>query len=191
MAAFALLLASYFGFRDSTGAFGLLVTDPGKLLPSSSGIPSGSTSTSFGAAQSWATPGTLVSQRFKLQAAFPVTLGGSVRVRAQWQILNTATAGAPTGRLNYRWEKNGGAIAGASTVNGATFALNAADNTQYTDIITVPVPVGTQLNPGDTLDLVIGFEVVVGAATSTGQVRLNHDPATGAQRLIVEFDQNP
>lgn len=187
MPAFAVVLVPYCAVRD-TGL--TLVTDPGNLVPSATTIPSGTNATSMGAGQDWATTGTKATQRFRVGLSYPGSSVIRTRVRAQWQIVTTSTAGAPTGRLTYRWEKNGAPISGAVTVNGSTQALNAANGTQYTDIVTVSVPTGIPFTPGDTLDLVVGFEVVVAAGTATGQVQLNHDPAVAAQRLTVEFEAN-
>lgn len=187
MPAFACFAAAYLGARDTNGA---AVGDVAWLQPSTSTIASATTATSFGAAQDWASAGTKATQKFRAGIAFGDTNLFRARVRAQWQIVATATAGAPTGRLEYVWLKNNVAITGASTVVGTTQALNAVNGTQYTDIVTVSLPSGTTFAPGDTLELQVSFVVVVAAATATGQVQLNHDPAVAAQRLIVEFETN-
>lgn len=188
MPSFALLAVPYYGVRN-TGL--TAVGDAAQLVPSTGGTGqiSATTSTSYGAGTNYGSTGTKASQRFRVPLSFPYANVRSGRVRAQWQIVTQASAGAPQGRLNYHWEKNGAAISGASTVNGGAQNLGAAAGTQYTDIVSVPLPSGVTFDAGDTLDLVIGFEVTT-AVAGTGEVQLNHDPAVAAQRIIVDFDQN-
>lgn len=177
----------FFGARQSgataASAVGLLIDSDAKTKKSDTGA------TSWGAALNYnQTPPVVLgtTQTFKHRVVRRFAAAPRMRVRAEWEIVATATGGSPTGRLNVTAQRNGVAIGGGAKQNGVTRSLAAVNGTRFVEQFWFDLATTTWA-AGDTLDFLFELELVASAGVaSTGEARLNHDPAAPGRELVAE-----
>lgn len=137
-------------------------------------------------------PGVKFSFQYNLRCAYNVSFAGQIRGRVRWQQVAAAPAGA-RGRMNMdvrRMDTSGNvsSITGLTKGVGLPRALDVGGGATYTENnITVAVPNQTFV-PGESIVIVIEFEVTTAAAGNSLSVLLQTDNATAGGELIVEID---
>ncbi len=106
---------------------------------------------------------------------------GRVLVQGRWTIAGAGADG--TARLNATLLRNGVAIAGVTVANGPARSFAAGGSFRETLAIQCPNNLDLALN--DELTLRLTIEVTV-AGTGNRDIAITHDPATAANRLLVE-----
>jgi len=156
--------------------------DPDGLVVSSE-----TTSTSWGAGVTSDTTGAKGTAQFFLMlfAAYRTRAAPMFILRVPWT-LTTQSAGTPQGTIHVR------IIHGATVIgeaNGASRSLSAANGTQYTEIIAIPLAAPINLDPGNLIYIEFQPTVTVpsGSAGSTFEATLRHDPATLGSQLVCEI----
>lgn len=129
---------------------------------------------------------------YRHRVPFQVTMAPQIRARCRWVIAGSSPAGA-TGRINIdvrRADTSGNisSITGVTKASGVPRALDAVIGTAYTDNqITVDMPSQTFV-AGESIVILVEFEVLATAAGSSLAVSLRTDPMTAGSELIFEID---
>lgn len=130
--------------------------------------------------------------QYSLRCAYNVSFAGQIRTKVKWQQVAAAPAGA-AGRVNVDVKRkdtsgNVSSISGLTKGFGLPRPLDVVAGATYTENnITVNVPNQTFV-PGESIVIVIEFEVTTPAAGNSLSFRLNTDNAVAGNELIVEID---
>jgi hypothetical protein len=137
-------------------------------------------------------PGVKFAFQYSLRCAYSVSFAGQIRTKIKWQQVAAAPAGA-AGRFNVDIRRkdtagNVSSITGLTKGFGKPRAIDVGGGATYTENnITVAVP-NQSFVPGESLVVVVEFEVTTAAAGNTLSVLLSTDNATSGNELIVEID---
>lgn len=137
-------------------------------------------------------PGVKFAFQYSLRCAYSVSFAGQIRAKVKWQQVAVAPAGA-AGRVNMDIRRkdtagNVSSITGLTKGVGLPRPLDVVGGATYTENnITVNVP-NQSFVPGESIVVVIEFEVTTAAAGNSLSFRLNTDNATAGNELIVEID---
>jgi hypothetical protein len=129
---------------------------------------------------------------YRHRVPYQVSLAPQIRARCRWVIAANSPAGA-TGRINIDVRRadtagNIAVIPGVVKASGVPRALDPGPGTVYADSqITVDVPNQTFV-PGESIVILVEFEVLATAAGSSLAVTLRTDPTTVGDELIIEID---
>lgn len=130
------------------------------------------------------TVGVKATITFLRQRPAAQTIRSPLLVRVPWQVTAAAAAGA-LGRLNARLRRNGNNLVPAALVIGTIRSL-AAIAGPFVEVLAIPLPGDIGVGPADTIQVDIEIEVTTLAVGADATVRLLHDPATAANRLILD-----
>jgi hypothetical protein len=136
--------------------------------------------------------GVKFSNYYRHRVPYQVQLAPQIRARCRWVIAANSPAGA-TGRINIDVRRadttgNISSIPGVTKASGQPRALDPGPGTAYADAqIVVDVPNQTFI-PGESLVIVVEFEVLATAAGNTLAVSLRTDPMTTGDELVIEVD---
>lgn len=152
-------------------------------------VASETTETSFGAAEVTSATGVVgTPQLFRvLVESPPTTAMFRVVLRVPWT-LTTQSAGAPTrGTMRASLLVNG-AIAGTAG-RGAPRNMNAANGTEYVELIELTTSTPVSVTQGMPIDIQIEPEITVasGVPGSSCECTLRHNPQAVGAQLVAEF----
>ena len=181
----------WYGAPSSVSVAGTAYTD-GVLVPSNTLNKTPSLTTSSITAVDTTSTGVKFSFQYSLRSAYTTSFAGQVRTKIKWQQVAQAPAGA-VGRfvVDVRRKDTAGNV---STINnlvkgqGRPRALDVLGGATYVENnIVVNVPNQTFV-PGESIVIVLEFEVTTPAAGNTLSVLLQTDNATSGNELIIELD---
>ena len=136
--------------------------------------------------------GVKFSNYYTLRSSYSTSLATQVRARVKWSVTAASPAGA-TGRINIdvrRKDTSGNisSISGLVKGSGKPRALDPAVPPTYIENqIVVNMPNQTFV-PGESIVVVVEFEVLATAAGNSLAVSLKTDADTLGDELVVEFD---
>lgn len=181
----------WYAAPSSTAVAGTVYTD-GVLVPGATlnKVPS-LTTTTITAVDTTA-PGVKFAFQYSLRCAYNVSFAGQIRLKVKWQQVAAAPAGA-AGRFNMDVKRkdtsgNVSSITGLTKGFGKPRPLDVGGGATYTENnIVVNVPNQTFV-PGESIVIVLEFEVTTAAAGNSLSVLLSTDNASSGNELIVEID---
>lgn len=137
--------------------------------------------------------GVKFSNYYTLRSSYSTTLASQIRARVKWSVTAASPAGA-TGRINIDVKRkdtsgNVSAISGLTKGSGKARSLApAVPPITYTENqIVVNMPNQTFL-PGESIVVVVEFEVLATAAGNSLEVAIKTDPDTLGDELVIEVD---
>jgi hypothetical protein len=162
----------------------------GVLIPGKTLMKSVSQATTTISAIDTNAAGVKFSLFYSLRCAYNVSFAGQIRARVKW-VTTTGAGGGATGRWNLDIRRkdtsgNVSSIPGLVKGSGATRAISGISNYVDNQIVTnVPAQ---SFTPGESLVVVLEFEVIATNAANTLVVAVSTNPATSGDELIVEID---
>lgn len=134
--------------------------------------------------------GVKFSNQYSLRCGYNVSFGGQLRARCKWQT-TTGAGGAATGRINIDVKRkdtsgNVSSISGLVKGSGAPRSIAGVTN-QTENQIVVNIPPQT-FAPGESIVVVVEFEVIATNAANTLVVVLSTNPNTAGDELMIELD---
>lgn len=174
----------------SSTASGTVAYTDGVLIPSKTINKSVSQTTTTISSIDTNASGDKFSLLYSLRCAYNVSFAGQLRARVSWGSNPGAGAGA-TGRIFVEVRRkdtsgNVSAIPGLSRGYGSTRSVAGVSNYVENQIV-VNVPAQT-FTPGESIVVVVGFEIIATFAASALTVTIKTNPATSGDELIIELD---
>ena len=162
----------------------------GVLIPSKALNKSVQTTTTTISAIDTTAAGVKFALLYSLRCGYNVSFGGQLRARCRWQT-TTGAGGGATGRINIDVRRkdisgNVSSIAGLVKGSGAPRSIAGVTN-QTENQILVNIPPQT-FAPGESIVVVVEFEVIATNAANTLVVLLSTNPITAGDELIIELD---
>jgi hypothetical protein len=179
----------WYAAPSSTASATVAYTD-GVLIPSKTINKSVSQTTTTISSIDTNASGDKFSLLYSLRCAYNVSFAGQLRARVKWATTTGAGAGA-TGRIFVEVRRkdtsgNVSAIPGLSRGYGSTRSVAGVSNYVENQIV-VNVPAQT-FTPGESIVVVVGFEIIATFAASALVVVVSTNPATSGDELIIELD---
>jgi hypothetical protein len=179
----------WYAAPSSTASATVAYTD-GVLIPSKTINKSVSQTTTTISSIDTNASGDKFSLLYSLRCAYNVSFAGQLRARVKWATTTGAGAGA-TGRIFVEIRRkdtsgNVSAIPGLSRGYGSTRSVAGVSNYVENQIV-VNVPAQT-FTPGESIVVVVGFEIIATFAASALVVVVSTNPATSGDELIIELD---
>jgi len=134
--------------------------------------------------------GVKFSNQYSLRCGYNVSFGGQLRAKCKWQT-TTGAGGGATGRINIDVKRkdtsgNVSSISGLVKGSGAPRSIAGVTN-QTENQILVNIPPQT-FAPGESIVVVVEFEVIATNAANTLVVVLSTNPNSAGDELMVELD---
>jgi len=134
--------------------------------------------------------GVKFANQYSLRCGYNVSFGGQLRVKLKWQT-TTGAGGAATGRMNVDVKRkdtsgNVSSISGLVKGSGAPRSIAGVTN-QTENQILVNIPPQT-FAPGESIVVVVEFEVIATNAAATLVVVLSTNPNSSGDELMIELD---
>lgn len=134
--------------------------------------------------------GVKFSNQYSLRCGYNVSFGGQLRAKVKWQT-TTGAGGAATGRINIDVKRkdtsgNVSSISGLTKGSGAPRSIAGITN-QTENQILVNIPPQT-FAPGESIVVVVEFEVIATNAANTLVVVLATNPNSAGDELMIELD---
>lgn len=136
--------------------------------------------------------GVKFSNQYSLRCGYNVSFGGQLRAKVKWQA-TTGAGGGATGRINIdvkRKDTSGNVSSISGLVKGSgpsrSIAGNMANPVTESQIL-VNIPAQT-FAPGESIVVVVEFEVIATNAANTLVVVLSTNPNSSGDELIIELD---
>ena len=175
----------------SSTATGTVAYTDGVLIPSKAINKSVSQATTTISAIDTNAAGVKFSLFYSLRCAYNVSFAGQIRARVKWAT-TTGAGGGATARINLDVRRkdisgNVSSIPGLVKGSGATRSVATAP-LQYVDNQIVTNVPAQSFTPGESLVVVLEFEVIATNAANTLVVAVSTNPATSGDELIVEID---
>ena len=179
----------WYAAPSSTASATVAYTD-GVLIPSKTINKSVSQTTTTISSIDTNASGDKFSLLYSLRCAYNVSFAGQLRARVKLATTTGAGAGA-TGRIFVEVRRkdtsgNVSAIPGLSRGYGSTRSVAGVSNYVENQIV-VNVPAQT-FTPGESIVVVVGFEIIATFAASALVVVVSTNPATSGDELIIELD---
>jgi len=174
----------------SSTASGTVAYTDGVLIPSKTINKSVSQTTTSIASIDTNASGDKFALLYNLRCAYNVSFAGQLRARVSWGSNPGAGAGG-TGRIFVEVRRkdtsgNVSAIPGLSRGYGSTRSVAGVSNYVENQIV-VNVPAQT-FTPGESIVVVVGFEIIATVAAAALTVTIKTNPATSGDELIIELD---
>jgi len=175
----------------SSTASGTVAYTDGVLIPSTTINKGVSQTTTTISSIDTNASGDKFSLLYSLRCAYNVSFAGQLRARVKWATTTGAGAGA-TGRIFVEVRRkdtsgNVSAIPGLSRGYGSTRSVATAPLQHTENQIVVNVPAQT-FTPGESIVVVLGFEIIATFAASALVVVVSTNPASVGDELIFELD---
>jgi hypothetical protein len=134
--------------------------------------------------------GVKFSNQYSLRCGYNVSFGGQLRAKCRWQT-TTGAGGGATGRINIdvkRKDTSGNVSSISGLVKGSGVPRSIAGVTNQTENqILVNIPPQT-FAPGESIVVVVEFEVIATNAANTLVVVLSTNPNSSGDELMIELD---
>jgi hypothetical protein len=162
----------------------------GVLIPSKTLNKAVSQATTTISAIDTTAAGVKFSNQYSLRCGYNVSFGGQLRAKCKWQT-TTGAGGGATGRINIdvrRKDTSGNVSSIAGLVKGSGTPRSIAGVTNQTENqILVNIPPQT-FAPGESIVVVVEFEVIATNAANTLVVVLSTNPNSSGDELMIELD---
>lgn len=134
--------------------------------------------------------GVKFSNQYSLRCGYNVSFGGQLRAKVKWQT-TTGAGGGATGRINIdvkRKDTSGNVSSISGLTKGSSAPRAISGIAQYVENqILVNIPAQT-FAPGESIVVVVEFEVIATNAANTLVVVLATNPNSAGDELMVELD---
>lgn len=134
--------------------------------------------------------GVKFSNQYSLRCGYNVSFGGQLRAKVKWQT-TTGAGGGATGRINIdvkRKDTSGNVSSISGLTKGSSAPRAISGIAQYVENqILVNIPAQT-FAPGESIVVVVEFEVIATNAANTLVVVLSTNPNSAGDELMVELD---
>ena len=180
----------WYGVPSATASSSVALTD-GVLAPSTLMNKSVSQNTITIAGIDTTAPGVKFTHQYTLRCGYQLTSAFQVRLRTKFGTPAASPAGA-TGRINIDLRRrdvtgNISSIPGVTKGYGVPRGLNQVGSTFVDNHIVATLP-NQQFLPGESLVILVEFEVLATAAGNSLSVAFYNNPATVGDEFMVEID---